>query len=68
MTSPLKPGATELLRGKVDEAEKTEPVAWLFTRQGSGISFYTSLGHEDDFTRPEFRTLLKNALAYLTRL
>jgi len=67
MTSPLQPGTTELLRGKVEESEKAEPVAWTFTRPGGGQSFYTSLGHPDDFTRPEFRTLLKNALAYLTR-
>ena len=51
---------------KVAESEKTEPVAWTFTRADGGRSFYTSLGHPDDFTRPEFRTLLKNALAFLT--
>jgi hypothetical protein len=39
---------------------------WLIRPTG-GLSFYTSLGHPDDFTRPEFRTLLKNALGFLTR-
>ena len=65
-TSPLKPGATELLRGKVEGIAQAEPVAWTFTRADRGQSFYTSLGHPDDFTRPEFRTLLKNALGHLT--
>jgi nicotinamidase-related amidase/type 1 glutamine amidotransferase len=64
-TSPLKPGATELLRGKVEGVDKPEPVAWTFTRADGGLSFYTSLGHPDDFALPEFRTLLKNALAHL---
>lgn len=64
-TSPLKSGATELLRGKVEGVAQEEPVAWTFTRADGGQSFYTSLGHPDDFNRPEFRTLLKNALAYL---
>jgi nicotinamidase-related amidase/type 1 glutamine amidotransferase len=66
-TSPLKPGTTELLRGKVDGVAREEPVAWTFTRQDGGLSFYTSLGHPDDFSRPEFRTLLKNALTYVTK-
>jgi nicotinamidase-related amidase/type 1 glutamine amidotransferase len=64
-TSPLKPGATELLRGKVEGVAQEEPVGWTFTRADGGRSFYTSLGHPDDFARPEFRTLLKNALAFL---
>jgi type 1 glutamine amidotransferase len=64
-TSPLKSGATELLRGKVDGVAQDEPVAWTFVRKDGGRSFYTSLGHPDDFSRAEFRTLLKNALTYL---
>lgn len=66
VTSPLKPGTTELLRGKVEGIAQQEPVAWTFTRKDGGKSFYTSLGHPDDFNRSEFRTLLKNALAYLS--
>jgi nicotinamidase-related amidase/type 1 glutamine amidotransferase len=65
-TSPLKPGATELLRGKVEGVAQQEPVAWTFRRADGGLSFYTSLGHPDDFNRPQFRTLLNNALAYLS--
>jgi nicotinamidase-related amidase len=66
-TSPLKPGTTELLRGKVDGIAQDEPVAWTFARADGGRSFYTSLGHPDDFSRAEFRTLLKNALAHLVQ-
>lgn len=64
-TAPLKDGAVELLRGKVDGIEQHEPVAWTFTRKDGGKSFYTSLGHPDDFTRPECPTLLKNAIDWL---
>lgn len=64
-TAPLKDGAVELLRGKVEGIEQPEPVAWTFTRQDGGKSFYTSLGHPDDFTRSECPTLLKNAIAWL---
>ncbi|MBI1344658.1 c-type cytochrome [bacterium] len=63
-TAPLKEGAVELLRGKVEGVEQPEPVAWTFTRQDGGKSFYTSLGHIDDFQRAEFTTLLKNAIAW----
>lgn len=64
-TAPLKDGAVELLRGKVEGVAQPEPVAWTFTRKDGGKSFYTSLGHIDDFQRPEFATLMKNALAWL---
>lgn len=63
-TSPLKPGATELIRGKVAGVDQQEPVAWTFTRKDGGKSFYTSLGHIDDFQRPEFVALLQNAIAW----
>jgi type 1 glutamine amidotransferase len=64
-TSPLKPGAVELVRGKIETEAKHEPVAWTFKREDGGMSFYTSLGHPEDFARPEFRKLVKNALAHL---
>lgn len=63
-TSPLQPGGVELLRGRVEGIDQSEPVAWTFQRKDGGRSFYTSLGHPDDFTRPEFVTLLKNAIAW----
>ncbi len=39
----------------------TEPIAWTRFNRGGRV-FYTSLGHQDDFKNPNFRTLLVNAL------
>lgn len=55
--APLVAGAQPLLMGKV-EGHAEEPVAWTFLRDGGGKSFYTSLGHVDDFAEPAFRQLL----------
>lgn len=64
--SPLQPTATPLLIGSISNAEP-EPVAWLNKRADGGRTFYTSLGHVDDFAQPEFRKLLKQACQWLTR-
>lgn len=65
MTAPLAPGAVELLRGRAEGVAREEPVAWTFVRADGGRSFYTSLGHRDDFRRPEFMRLLTNACGWL---
>lgn len=57
MTSPLANGAQPLLLGRV-EGKDPEPLAWTYLRDGGGKSFYTSLGHVDDFKHPEFLQLL----------
>jgi nicotinamidase-related amidase/type 1 glutamine amidotransferase len=59
-TSPLSPAADVLLMGEV-EGQAAEPVAWTFVRRDGGRSFYTSLGHVDDFKQPVFQRLLLNA-------
>ena len=64
-TAPLAVGTEELIRGKAAGVEREEPVAWTFNRADGGRSFYTSLGHPDDFRRPEFTRLLKNAVDWL---
>ena len=64
VTSPLKPGATVVMTGTVED-KPAEPLAWTFQRADGGKSFYTSLGHVKDFEQPEFRQLLKNALQWL---
>jgi hypothetical protein len=51
--------------GKAETIDQPEPVAWLFTRKDGGTSFYTSLGHADDFKGKEFPQLLKQAIAEL---
>jgi putative membrane-bound dehydrogenase-like protein len=63
VVSPLAPTTTELLRGRVEGIEQTEPVAWLNRRADGGITFYTSLGHRQNFELPWFNQLLKNAIA-----
>ncbi len=62
-TSPLARQTEILLEGKV-LGHPTEPVAWTFKRKNSGKSFYTSLGHIDDFDSEEFTTLLTNAIRW----
>ena len=59
--APLADGAVALMDGKV-EGQGSEPVAWTFTRADGGKSFYTSLGHRDDFAGGVLPTLLKNAI------
>ena len=61
-TSPLAAGATVLARGRVEGVEQAEPLAWTYVRKDGGRSFYTSLGHADDFSDPHFQRLLVNAV------
>ncbi|EMI17527.1 putative secreted protein [Rhodopirellula maiorica SM1] len=61
--APLAEGAVVLMDGKV-EGQGSEPVAWTFTRADGGKSFYTSLGHRDDFAGDVLPTLLKNAIRW----
>ncbi|MFT5522549.1 MAG: nicotinamidase-related amidase/type 1 glutamine amidotransferase [Pirellulaceae bacterium] len=66
-TAPLAPGARTLLSGAI-EGQNDEPIAWTFKRQDGGRSFYTSLGHKDDFKNPVFVRLLVNSLRWATDL
>jgi hypothetical protein len=61
--SPLADGATRLFNGSV-ESESAEPVAWTIRRADGGKSFYTSLGHVDDFRGDVLPLLLRNAIAW----
>jgi nicotinamidase-related amidase/type 1 glutamine amidotransferase len=56
-TSPLHPGSQPLLNGSI-AGQEPEPIAWTFIRNDGGRSFYTSLGHIDDFSQSEFEALL----------
>jgi hypothetical protein len=58
---PLQKEAIVLLEGRWSDEIPPEPVAWTIPRE-DGPVFYTSLGHPDDFQRPEFNRLLKNAV------
>lgn len=59
--SPLSSGTTVLLTGRVD-GKPSEPVAWTFRRKDGGKSFYTSLGHVEDFKGDVLPSLLVNAI------
>ena len=59
-TSPLAGSTKLLLIGTIPDQEP-EPVAWTNRHERSRI-FYTSLGHPDDFEKPEFKKLLVNAV------
>jgi nicotinamidase-related amidase/type 1 glutamine amidotransferase len=63
-TSPLADRTQLLLVGSVPE-HPSEPVAWTFERADGGKSFYTSLGHVNDFAQPAFRDSLSAATDWL---
>jgi nicotinamidase-related amidase len=65
--SPLQTSARPLLNGTI-AGQPAEPVAWLFDRGDTGVTFYTSLGHTGDFAQPAFRRLLLNACHHLIAL
>jgi type 1 glutamine amidotransferase len=59
------PGATPLLMGKAVEPNKPaieNPVAWTYHTEKGGRSFYTSLGHPEDFQVESFQRLCVNAI------
>lgn len=58
---PLAESTRVLMLGRVDGA-RPEPVAWTFRRKDGGKSFYTSLGHVDDFAGPILPLVLRNAI------
>ena len=54
---------TTLLRGRVENTDKIEPVAWV-NSAGNRRVFYTSLGSPEDFQLPAFRRLLLNGILW----
>jgi len=64
VNTPLKPNTVELLRGRCEGIEQQEPVAWTFQRADGGKTFYTSLGHPDNFESPVFQRLLLNGIKW----
>ncbi len=63
---PLASTTSAILIGQIP-GQPAEPIAWINHRADGGLSFYTSLGHPDDFAEPAFRQLLLTALRVLTR-
>jgi type 1 glutamine amidotransferase len=62
--SPLHESCTQLLVGAIP-GQAPEPVAWSRVHGAKQArTFYTSLGHRDDFKEPAFRRLLLNAISW----
>lgn len=60
--APLESDVHELITATLlDDATKTEPVAWTRSYHGAKV-FFTTLGDPGDFRRQPFMTLLTNAL------
>lgn len=57
----LAPTATSLITGRSQGAMADQHVAWV-NQVGQSRIFYTSLGMAEDFTKPDFRRLLANAV------
>lgn len=60
--SPLAKTTEPILIGSIEGAN-SEPVAWTNTTS-KGSVFYTSLGHPEDFSNPEFNRFLTNAVLW----
>jgi len=67
MTSPLLPGALPLMLGKV-EGKPPEPVLWTYIRDNGGRSFYSSIGHLDDFENPIFTRAFLQGIIWAAEL
>jgi dienelactone hydrolase/nicotinamidase-related amidase/type 1 glutamine amidotransferase len=65
---PLAPTAHEILRGRVEDRQPHEPVAWTNTTPWNGRVFYTSLGHVGEFAMPAFNRLLVNGIYWAAGL
>ncbi len=66
LVRPLVDSATPLLMGSIPNQEP-EPIAYTnLAGPQKTRTFYTSLGHIDDFANPQFRKLLVNAIFWTT--
>ena len=61
IVSPLRPGAHAILLGTL-EGRTPEPAAWTFQHYGQGRTFFTPLGHPEDFAQKPFQRLLLNGI------
>lgn len=64
---PLNPAAHPILTGAI-EGRPPEPAAWTFQHYGKGRTFFTPLGHPEDFTNPAFQQLLLNGIRWAANL
>lgn len=64
VNTPLPEKSSVLLTGRAEGIDREEPVAWVLARPDGGRSFYTSLGHVDDFAGEAFPILLRNGIRW----
>jgi type 1 glutamine amidotransferase/nicotinamidase-related amidase len=67
-TLPLRPGANVLMMGRVGARKPHEPVTWTYIHAGGGRTFYTSLGHPDEFATESFQQLLRAGMEWALRM
>ena len=63
VVSPLAESTNTVLIGTIPGVS-SEPIAWFNKRSDGGISFYTSLGHVDDFKNVHFAKFFRNVLKF----
>ena len=56
------------MMGRVGDRKPHEPVTWTYIHKGGGRSFYTSLGHPDDFEQQSFQEMLQSAIQWALRM
>ena len=61
---PLQKNAHVLMNGRAVGIKGNQPVAWSYRNKFGGKSFYTSLGHKDDFSNSNFIKMLDNAVSW----
>jgi type 1 glutamine amidotransferase len=65
--SPIDPKTHAILSGSL-AGFPAEPAAWTFTHIGHGRTFFTPLGHPEDFENPSFQRLLLNGIRWAAGL
>ncbi|MFD2701877.1 ThuA domain-containing protein [Paenibacillus shunpengii] len=55
------------LKEQTINAPRIQPVAWTRRNAWGGNVFMTTLGHPEEFTMPEFRRLINNAIHWLLK-
>ncbi len=65
---PLAESTTLLMTGQAADNTPHEPVAWTNRPKNGNRVFFTSLGHPQDFTLPDFVRLLRNGIYWAADL
>lgn len=61
---PLEKNTSVLMTGRAVGINENQPVAWSYKNKFGGKSFYTSLGHKNDFSNLNFIKMIDNAVSW----